>query len=393
MKSVRAITILAVLAASSVAQDDPVALVRGYNAAGFRLFRESWPADDNVVFSPYSIGAAMTMTLAGARGETAAEMAHALGVTQLAERLDAAQREARAALLRSAERPGIQLRIANGLALAQHGDLILPTFRHRVRDAYAAEIFAAPSPAEANAWVERETRGRIQNLIPQYPPNCVAVLLNAIWFKGLWQRPFDPTATGPGRFTRSDGGTIEAPTMRQTGKFAVARNETMEAIALPYEGGDLEMIFLLPPRGQPLSKLEAKLDVAFFEKCLSSLREAAPGRVRLSVPRFRMTARAGLVPGFKALGVVQAFSDSQADFGGMTGAAPGLIWIADIVHQAFIEVNEEGSEAAAATGVIMVTRAALPREDVFAVDRPALYFIVHRPTGAALFVGRLADPR
>ena len=163
MKSWIAAGVLAVLAGSAGGQDDPATLVRGYNAAGFRLFRESWPADGNVVFSPYSIGAAMTMALAGARGETAAELARALDVEGVTNRLDAAQRDARAALLRSTEQKGVQLRIANGLALAQHGDLIIEPFRARVRDAYAAEIFAAPTPAEANAWVERETDGRIKN--------------------------------------------------------------------------------------------------------------------------------------------------------------------------------------------------------------------------------------
>ncbi len=393
MKSWIAAGVLAVLAGSAGGQDDPATLVRGYNAAGFRLFRESWPADGNVVFSPYSIGAAMTMALAGARGETAAELARALDVEGVTNRLDAAQRDARAALLRSTEQKGVQLRIANGLALAQHGDLIIEPFRARVRDAYAAEIFAAPTPAEANAWVERETDGRIKDLIKRYPPNCVAVLLNAIWFKGIWQRQFDPKLTQPGPFTLGDGTAVQAPTMRQTGEFAMVRNATMEAIALPYEGGDLEMIFVLPPRGRPLSELETQLGAVFFEECRTALSEAAPKRVRLSLPRFRMTVEAGLVPGFKKLGVVQAFSSSAADFGGMTGGQPGLIWIADIVHKAFIEVNEEGSEAAAATGVIMATRSAPPQEEVFSVDRPALFFIAHRPTGAALFVGRLADPR
>lgn len=388
-------TALAAPARHVAAQDPEVAsLVRGYNAAGLALFRTAWPADGNVVLSPYSIGAAMTMALAGARGETEAELAAALGAGGVLDRLDAVQRTAREQLMKSASGEGVQLRIANGLALAEHGDLIVPAFRDRVRDAYAAEIFPAPDVAAVNAWVEKETHGRIRDLLQKFPPNCVAVLLNAVWFKGLWEKPFDPDLTRPGPFRLDGGETIEVPTLQQSADFSVLRNDMMEAIALPYAGGDLVMIVLLPPPGKALGELERRLDAKTLEDTLAELKNKPAGRRRLSLPKFKMTVEAGLVPAFEKLGVHRAFSAEEADFGGMVGrdTAPGLIWISDILHKAFIEVNEEGSEAAAATAVIMVTRAMM-EEDAFTVDRPALFLIVDQPTGAILFLGRLADPR
>jgi serpin B len=407
MKRVLAFAVTALLAAVPAATltqgqqgkavpEDARAVVKGNTEFALGLYDKLRTRDGNLFLSPYSISTALAMTYEGARGETADEMARALHFAPDRDRL----RAAFAALL-AQTRPGkegdYQLSVANAL-WGQRGFGFLPDFLNHTRESYGAglrEVDFIGSTEEArqviNAWVEQQTRGKIKDLLP---PGVVTgdtrlVLTNAIYFKGFWAQQFKKSATKEETFHTPGGGSAKAPLMHQTGDFKYADGGDFQALEMPYRGQDLSMVVLLPKKANGLAALEAKLTASNLHAWLGKLRKQ---EVVVALPRFKMTRSFGLKPTLEALGMRRAFIPGGADFSGMAGSVGRKLFIQAVVHKAFVDVNEEGTEAAAATGVAVGDKSEPPPPPVFRADHPFVFLIRDNRSGSVLFTGRLTNP-
>lgn len=389
----------ALLPKGASAEDDSRAVTAAYNASGQQLFKQFLAASPgNVVFSPYSIGTAMAMTLSGARGGNAAEMAKVLAQTLPREKIDAANAAALAVLAaygQAAEgKPAAQIRIANALMLTGKDSPISQAYQEELKSQYAAEVFSGADLAQVNAWVKDKTDGKIESILDSLDPRTAAVVLDAIYFKAPWHSTFDAKSTRDQTFHLA-AGEAEVPTMRMHGQFAVAARQGYKAIRLPYGNEHLAMIVVLPDQAVSAADVATRLDAAQMGQVLQDL-SGSPHAVDLTLPRFKANFKANLVDAFRGLGMHLAFEDQGADFSGMTGQPPSAVPLAidEIMHRAVIEVTEEGTEAAAATAVVVGVRSVQVSEaESFQVDRPFLFYVVDDATQAILFQGRIADPR
>ncbi len=363
---------------------------RGNAAFALDLYHILAAEGGNLCFSPYSISTALAMTYAGARGETARQMAQALHFTLEEARLHPAFAELEAGLKASQDKGDVLMQIANKL-WPQVGYPFLETFLTLTEAYYGVTItpldYRDPEAARLtiNAWVEEKTHGKIKDLIGPglLSPITTLVLVNAIYFKGNWAEQFDPHRTAPVPFWRAPGDTVEVPMMGQAASFPYGETAGCQIVELPYVGEGLAMTFLLPAEPGGLAALEADLTVENLERWLADLWETD---VEVYLPRFKVTGAFELSRALMSLGMVDAFGG--ADFSGMDGTLS--LFISAVVHQAFVEVNEEGAEAAAATAVIMGRGMPMPRP-VFRADHPFLFLLRDRRTGGILFVGRVSD--
>lgn len=381
---------------------DPGWIGQANNAFAIDLYGKLAPGESaNLFFSPNSIETALAMTYAGARANTAKQMAAVLHLPPDSDTIDKDLgnfiRELNGAGAEKDKARGYELSVANAL-WGQSGFPFLPRFMNLLRTDYGAGFQqvdflhnADGARQTINAWVEKETQDKIQNLIPPgvLNPATELVLTNAIYFKGTWAAPFDKKATQDQPFHVSAGGEKKVPMMQRTGNYRYAEGADFQALKLPYAGYALSMIVLLPHAADGLPQLEKELTAStklsdFFDRFDDE-------KVVVSMPRFRMTNSFELAPALISMGMEDAFG-GRADFSGMTGAK-GL-FISNVIHKAFVEVNEQGTEAAAATGVVMVGAVAFrPKPPkVFRADHPFLFVIRDEKSGAILFMGRLAKP-
>ena len=380
----------------AVAQADRQALAEGNAAFAMALYRQVQSNSANVVFSPASISTALAMTFAGARGETETQMATALRFTLPQARLHPAMNQLSGALAGRAEDTDgadgtpARLGIVNA-TWAQKGFVMQPSFLDVLAVSYGAgvnllDFIHATEPARQtiNRWVEMQTEDRIKDLIPQGALDASTRLLitNAVYFNSAWKTPLtEGTADGP--FTRLDGSTVTVPIMNGNLAAPAAELPGMVAVALPYQDTRLSMLIVLPDAGK-LSEVESTLASQGLGPITAALAEKT---IILSMPRFELDTPIDLKASLSALGMPAAFSAS-ADF---TGIADGGLYLQAVLHKAFIAVAEKGTEAAAATGVL-IGRQAVPVGLHVVVDRPFLFFLRDEPTGAILFLGRVADP-
>jgi serpin B len=376
---------------------DARAVVQGNNAFAFDLYGQLRSKEGNLFFSPYSISAALAMTSAGARGQTLDEMTKTLHYPAQ-ETLHPGFQALTAGLNGDPNvRRGYQLSTANAL-WGQEGFGFRPDFLKLTRDHYGAglrEVDFGDEPTARrtiNAWVEKETHDKIKDLIP---PNLLTadtrlVLTNAIYFKGDWASQFKKDRTRDEPFFLADGKQVKTPLMHQTGTFGYAETATCQALELPYVGKDLSLLVLLPTKADGLAALEKGFSADTVNGVLGRLR--ATQDVDVTLPKFKTTAAFRLEAELMALGVKRAFGGG-ADFSGMAGS-PGDLFISSVVHKAFVEVNEEGTEAAAATAVTLggTSSAVPPPKPVFRADHPFVFLIRDNKSGTILFLGRLADP-
>jgi serpin B len=377
-------------AAATVAQD-----VNLFAADLYARLRST--EQGNLFFSPQSISTALAMTYAGARGQTAEEMARTLHFTLPQDRLPPAYADLLRAL-RGGGTQGYRLSIANRL-WGQRGLSFLDPFVEVTRRDYGAELglvdFATNAEGargEINAWVAKETEQKISDLIPAgvLGPNTRLVLANAIYFRGDWARQFEKSATREQPFHASGGTTVAVPLMfaRMTVGFAAQPDAGFKVVELPYKGDDLSMLVLLPDAPDGLADMDAKLTAENLGRWTTGL-----GRreVLVYLPRFTVESGFGLGSMLAAMGMPLAFSD-RADFSGMNGERD--LSISAVLHKARVDVDEQGTEAAAATGVAVGVRAMRPEEPpTFRADHPFVFFIRHNPTGAILFLGRLTNAK
>ncbi len=365
-----------------------------------RLYGKLAATTGKLFFSPASVSTALAMTYAGARGETAAQMAKALEFTLPPEALHPAFGGLVKELTQAAGPKAPELRIANRL-WGQAGLPLDPAFQSTTQQHYGAGIElvdfkggSEPARGRINRWVEQQTNAKIKDLMPagSITPLTRLVLTNAIYFKGRWATPFDKQATKNEPFTVKPGTAPAVPMMRKTlqARFGQAADASVLELAYEAQNPDrpLAMVVILPAQVDGLPKVEQRLAAGQLKGYVEALR---PTRVDVALPRFKMTAEFELSKTLAELGMPLAFDDAKADFSGITRAAP--LFISQVRHKAFVEVNEEGTEAAAATGVAMATRSAPAPSPVFRADHPFAFLIRDVTTGAVLFMGRVTDPR
>ena len=365
------------------------------NRFAFELHQQLRSADGNLFYSPYSLSAALAMAYVGARGETAAQMARVMHYDPDADALAAGYAEL-AAALGTAKDAGHTLSIANAL-WGQTGYAFRAEFLELLRARFGAplhQVDFAGAPAAAceriNAWVAEETRDKITELVePDALPAMLQLMItNAIYFKAAWRFPFDAQRTQPMPFTLISGETTEVAMMQQQARLSYAENDDWQVVALPYgEAGEIDMVVLLPRAVDGLSALERSLTAARFAALTQPLRSR---EVLLGLPRFELTAKLQLADVLPKLGMRDAFLPSKADFTGMSGR-PDL-FIGTVIHKAYVDVNEKGTEAAAVTGIGMRATAVPAPPKRFLADHPFLFVIRDTRSGAILFLGRLSEP-
>ena len=367
--------------------DDPdVSSVASANTRfGFKLLQDLRERDSgaNIFISPLSISIALTMTYNGAVGETEHAMAEVLEI----EGLDRdAVNHSNAALRNSLENPDpkVEISIANSI-WSRQGVEFNADFLERNRVFFGAEIasldFSAPQATETiNEWVNTNTNGKIEKIVDRISPQTLLFLINAIYFKGNWQDEFDKSQTRPGIFHLSDGNEKRVEMMRREGEYPYFRGENFEATSLPYGDGRLGMYIFLPNRDSNLNKFLGNLNAGNWGDWISQFQDR---RHDMMLPRFKLEYEVSLNDTLEALGMGIAFG-SGADFSGM---GPSL-FISEVKHKTFVEVNEEGTEAAAVTAVVGVK--SVP--SVFRVDRPFFFAIYDTEMETVLFMGVVTEP-
>ena len=356
------------------------------NAFGFDLLAQLQPpgVTDNLFLSPLSLALALQMTYSGAAGDTATEMADVLHLPNLApDALDGANARLQSSLRSAAE---VELLIANSL-WARQGLALREPFVERVRDGYEAEVttldFGDPSAVEAiNGWVDESTQGEIETLLQSIPPDVVLYLINAIYFKGGWQTPFERSRTQDEPFTLPSGETLTVPMMQRDGYFLYSQGENFQMAALPYGDGRLQMNILLPDEEVALAEVLAGLDAETWQAWTAEMEEE---RLMVGLPRFAIEYETELSKVLQALGMTRAFAP-DADFSEVVEG--GGIFISAVLHKAVVEVNEEGTVAAAVSAVVMDTS----EPPSFIVNRPFFFTIEDGASGVILFVGVVYEP-
>jgi len=391
-------------APSPAGEADIPELVAGNTAFAIDLYQAARTPDANLVFSPYSISLAFAMAFGGARGETAIQMADSLHFSLPQERFHAALN---ALDLDLAGRPDetewveqddrFNLQIANAV-WGQEDWSFRPEYLDLLALQYGAgvrlvDFSGAPETArqQINEWVSAQTRRRIRDIVP---PGAIGsdtrmVLANAIYFKASWSTEFDPDLTSDGLFHLPDGSLVPVPMMSHGSAtpLAYGSGDDWQAVSLPYRGGLTEMLVIVPDEGT-FPGFSAQFNTDQYEQVIASLQYAS---VQLAVPKFSFETPLGLSSLMAALGMPDAFDPAAADFSGIDGTR--LLFISDALHKAFIAVDEQGTEAAAATVLIMEVTSAPEQGVILTIDRPFLFFIRDVPSGTVLFMGQVLDPR
>jgi len=418
MKCVFALLVVTASAAGCFGVDAPAArgkteevVVEGNNRFALALYAKLREQRGNLFFSPYSISAALAMTYAGARGETEAQMAKVLhfptvlaekGPPSSAERKVCDQERFHSAfgaiikdLNAKGEKGNYELSVANAL-WGQKGYGFLAEFLELIEAKYGGKLnevdFITATEAARrtiNIWVEKETKDKIKNLIQKgvLTPLTRLVLTNAIYFKGNWARQFKKKNTKEAAFTLLNGEKVDSPMMNQTADFKYMQARYFQALELPYIDEELSMIIFLPKKFDGLRDFEKTLTTENLSKWLARLRKR---KVVVSVPKFKETCQFRLADVLKSMGMTDAFL-GKADFSGMNGKRD--LFISAVIHKAFVDVNEEGTEAAAATAVVGVTAVRPEEIPVFRADHPFLFLIRDNDSGSILFIGRMMNPR
>lgn len=375
---------------------DEKAYARTITAFGLNSLKElaaSQP-DKNVLISPVSLSMALTMTYNGAAGDTLTAMQDALELSGYTPKQASV---ANCALMQSLEKaaPDVKLSIANSL-WARKGIEFKPAFLQANKQYFKAEVrktrFGPEAAAQINSWVKSKTNGKIPEIVQKIPGDMILYLINAVYFKGDWTYPFDKDRTSDGPFTLADGSKITVPMMWRNGGYAYYAGDGFQAISLPYGKERMRMYVFLPKEPNGLPDLVGKLDAKTWDMWVRGFKTET---VNLSMPRFKIEYKAAdeMKAALKAMGMGVAFDPARADFSNMAQIAGQNVFISEVVHKTFLDVNEAGTEAAAATSVGMAMTAAPMQPIRMVVDHPFLCAIVDSETGAVLFVGAIMNPK
>lgn len=362
---------------------DTKELAKANNEFAFKLFSElDEPKERVTVFSPLSISSAMAMAGFGAGGDTENQILDLLsiGSNQLLG-------GPYGSYLSGMNYSQPKLSIANALVLKDLNK-VYQSYQDTIKLDYGGEVFEGDLDS-INKWASDKTEGKIPSILKYLDPNFVCVLLNAVYFKGDWVMPFEVEDTGDMPFNVSSLEAIKVSTMNQTDHFSLIERDKYRAISLPYKGGKVTMVVVLPNEGVGMDDVVKDVSANEFQDFWRVLFTTPSQEVRLSLPKFKIKGDYDLVPSFKSLGLTDAFG-VNADFSKIS--SQGLL-IDQIKHKAIVEVDETGTVAAAVTAVSMA-KSGMPQEPLsFKVDRPFLFLLVDNETGTILFLGRVSDPR
>lgn len=369
-------------------------VVEGNNTFAFGLYRTVRNQEGNLFLSPYSISLALSMAYVGARGSTASQMSNTLGFHMPADQLSPAL-NALDLRLASQEPSTFQLNIANSM-WGQNDFPFLPAFTELVGRNYSAAMRGVDFTTDAkreqarlaiNTWTSDQTNGKIKELIDQGSLNEMTrlILANAVYFKGEWENTFNPATADV--FTNTVGKQVDVQMMARRANYPYFEAPQFQAVAFPYKGGRISMLALLPAEGE-FQSFEAALNPALFQDVLAKMQDQD---IKVYLPKFSFESRFKLGQALSQMGMADAFDPGQADFTGMYDASRigQRLFISDVLHNAWVSVDERGTEAAAATGVIMEI-VSMPKEVRF--DRPFIFLIYDRPTSSILFLGKVVDP-
>ena len=388
-----------------VSGDLKTSLAEQNNAFAFELYRLADQPGKNLFYSPYSITSALSMVYGGAQGNTAVQMAEAMKFDLPA----AQQHQAYLGLQQSLNAIGSQgkaeLNVANALFGADsNAKLIEPDYLALLRESYLSDLYSldftdfSGTAQFINRWVEEKTKDRIKDLVNEghiRDSNEGLVLVNAIYFKGSWLNEFEPKLTFQDKFyvsstERTEENSRPVDMMTARAEYPYAQLDGLQILELPYAEEELAMMFVLPDE---IANMDQQLNTESYGQWQEAL---SPQEVKIFIPKFKFDLTLdGLADMLKALGMTDAFNLNLANFNGIIPDETGRgLYISDVIHKAFVEVNEEGTEAAAATGIVMATKAG-PGPDqtpVFRADKPFLYLLVHKPTNTVLFMGKMCEP-
>ena len=367
-------------------------LVKADNSFGLNLFQQvlQGEKDRNVFISPLSVSMALSMTYNGADGITREAMARALQLRSMTlESINQANKSL-IELLTGLD-TAVQFTIANSIWYREEFRAE-PAFLDLNKKYFNAEVagldFGNPgTPQVINRWVEKNTNGKISKIVGQIDPLTMMILINAIYFKGIWTDEFDKKKTHDSPFTLTDGTTQTCSMMFQDDSFPYYEDSVLQAIDLPYGSGHYSMTILLPRPEIDLDSFLVRLTARKWDKIMSGLAESE-GEVYL--PKFKLEYELSLNDALSALGMGIAFDAAKADFTGICKG--GKLFISEVKHKTFVDVNEEGTEAAAVTSVVMALSAAMPAGFVMRVDRPFMFVIRDHHSGTLLFMGKIVEP-
>ncbi len=397
-------------AQQNVAYGKAKAVASGNNAFAIGFYKKIAAEKGNQFFSPFSISNAFGMVYVGAKGETSAEIAKVFHFTMPIEKLNAGFGELLPLL--GVENPDgssgpskkeYELAVANRLWV-DDGFKLLPTYLETARKFYFSvpemlDLQSAEAVPRINRWVEEKTKGKIRDLLKETGEECRTVLTNAIYFKGKWVKAFEENRTQPEPFTTESDKKVTVLLMQQTGGFRYGETTEAQLLEMSYKGDELSMVIVLPKEIQGLSKVEAKLSAPEVDRWtsilqLSMLKKSRRTGVMVFLPKFRMEKQLDLTPKLVSMGMPLAFT-GRADFSGLAAKSQVTkpLRIDQALHKAFVDVDEEGTKAAAATGGPRMMEGLAAEPVVFRADHPFLFFIRHIPTGSILFIGRYVDPK
>ncbi len=359
------------------------------------LYNQLKMTDGNLFFSPFSIFTALAMTWAGARENTAVQMAETLHFTEKPARFHRVIGDLISQLNAVQKETDVELSIANAI-WAQKGYQFLDEFFRIVQQSYQADLkqvdfsSAAESARQAiNAWVEQQTNEKIKDLLPPKVLNALTrlVLVNAIYFKGFWDNQFKSRDTREMEFWLLTEVAVKVPMMHQEHQFGYWENDWLQIIEMPYKEESLSLIVLLPKEKTGITDLEQKLN---FENMMAWQSRLRKRKVIVFFPKFKIESQFSLGQTLSLMGMPDAFDPELADFSAMVGQKE--LYISAVIHKAFMEVNEEGSEAAAATGVVVGVTSIAPSPPIFKADHPFIFFIRDNKSQSILFLGRVLNP-
>jgi serpin B len=359
------------------------------------LYNQLKMTDANLFFSPFSIFTALAMTWAGARENTAVQMAETLHFTEKPAQFHRAIGDLISQLNAVQKETDVELRVANAIWV-QKGYQFLNEFFRIVQQYYRADLMqvdfssAAESARQAiNAWVEQQTNEKIKDLLPPKVLNALTrlVLVNAIYFKGFWDNQFKSRDTREMEFWLLTEAAVKVPMMHQEHQFGYWENEWLQIMEMPYKEESLSLIVLLPKEKTGITDLEQKLNFENMTAWQSRLRKR---KVIVFFPKFKIESQFSLGQTLASMGMPDAFDPERADFSAMVGQKE--LYISAVIHKAFLEVNEEGSEAAAATGVVVSVTSIAQSPPIFKADHPFVFFIRDNKSQSILFLGRVLNP-
>jgi len=375
---------------------DNSSVVQGNTEFALSLYAQLLSQQGNLFFSPLSLSTALAMTYGGARGQTAEQMATVLHFPAEQQQLPPVFATLSKDLHADSETHGYQLHVANAL-WGQKGYRFRQDFLSTTKTYYGAglnevdfQTAAEETRKTINAWVEQQTKDKIKDLIPPGALNELTrlVLTNAIYFKGDWLLPFMKSLTKEEDFKVATDRQVTVPMLHQTGFFKYFDGGNFQALELPYVENKLSMVVFLPKKVDGLAEFEQSLTTQNLMKWLPQLQQH---EVVMTLPKFRVTAEFTLNKTLSNMGMPLAFSPHAADFSGMSEEKD--LYLSAVIHKAYVDVNEEGTEAAAATGIVMRTLSAGPPPSTFHADHPFVFLIRDNSSGSLLFLGRLVQPQ